>query len=456
MNKRPSLVALAEWLSSQKTAALPQEILHIAKRSLIDTLGVMLAGSQHHVARRVRETLPLAPGSANLVGCTVQTDPITAALINGVAAHALDFDDNCYAGFVHGSAVVVPAALAVADSTGAQGESLLKAIALGSECQYRLGMALNNELYHSGWWTTGMLGSVGACAAAATILDLDTTECANALGMAVVSAAGMKAVFGTDSKALLAGSASQRGVMAVLMAQAGISGPIDAIEHSAGLVALCNNHQLVEKWLQEPPTEWCLRVPGIDIKRFPLCLSSHAAVDALLFLQRQHAFTVAEVAYIECDVPDIVRTNLKYDQPLNAQQAQFSLPFAIAQALLAGEITLSQLETSHVLSPALQELMTRVSYHTSECWKTPERASHAPEGAEITVHLHNGTTYRRFVAQARGTASLPLSDDELSTKFTQCCQPILGRSKTQKLLTGLWHIDNPAIEPMSNHWDLSL
>ncbi|KGT92856.1 hypothetical protein NG99_13000 [Erwinia typographi] len=452
MNQRPALASLAEWLINQRTAVLPDDILHIARRCLIDTVGVMLPGSTRSVSEKIRQTLPLGEGEACLIGLDRRTDPLSAALINGVAAHALDFDDNCYAGFVHGSAVIIPAALAVADTCGASGEQLLRAVALGSECQYRLGMALDNQLYHAGWWTTGMLGAVGACAAAAVLLDLDSGQCANALGMAIACASGMKAIFGTDSKPLLAGLAAQRGIMCAFMAQAGMSGPVDVIEHPAGLVALCNNRRLIRKWVQEPSSQWCLREPGIDVKRIPVCLSSHAAVDALLCLRQQHGFTARDVTRIECNVPEIVCINLKYDRPVNGQQAQFSLPFALAQALIAGDVTLSHLDDANVLTPELQTLMAKVSSHTGTRWSEATLATLAPEGAEITVYLNNGNSHSHFVAKARGAASAPLSDDELSNKFMQCCQSVMPGDSAHKLLTHLWRIEEPANQHMSSYW----
>lgn len=455
MNKRPALIALAEWLIQQNAAPLPDDIRHIARRCLIDTLGVMLAGSTREVSKKVKGTMPQAQGNSRLVGSREQTDAMTAAMINGVAAHALDFDDNCYAGFVHGSAVIVPTALAAADAKNAGGELLLKAIALGSECQYRLGMALDNKLYHAGWWTTGMLGSIGACAAAAIIFDLSVDECANALGIALVSASGMKAAFGTDSKPLLAGLAAQRGIQAAMLAQAGMSGPVDVLEHPSGFIALCNSNLLIDTWIREPSDVWCLKNPGIDIKRIPVCLSSHAAVDAVLHLQKHHAFTADDVARVECDVPEIVCINLKYDQPLNGQQAQFSLPFAVAQALIAGDVTLKHLENDNVCTPALQSLMMRVSYDTSPRWGEGELSTNAPEGAEVLIHLKDGQSLSHFVAKPRGTADHPLSDDELNTKFIQCCHPVIGEVNAHKLLTYLWRMEEPATEHMSTYWSLT-
>lgn len=448
MNQVPALAALAEWLTGHRARVLPADIRHTARRCLVDTLGVMLAGAQQPVAGKVRRVVAGEQGPSRLIGTGLHAAPATAALVNGVAAHALDFDDNCYAGFVHGSAVIVPAALALADAEGARGDALLNAIALGSECQYRLGMALENVLYQRGWWTTGMLGGVGACAAAATLLALDSTQCAHALGIALVSAAGMKAVFGTDSKPLTAGYAAQRGVMAALMAQAGVTGPLNALEHAAGFAALCNQGHWVAEWLRADSRHWCLREPGVDIKRIPLCLSSHAAVDALLFLLQQQPCSLAQIDSVVCDVPEIVRANLVYDLPLNAQQAQFSLPFALAQTLLTGDVLLRHLNDAHLQDERLRLLMQKVRYHSSARWRQRDLMRNAPEGAEVTLCLRDGSSRSHFVAKARGAASVPLSDDELGAKFLQCSEPVLGAAPAYHLLNQLWQIDRLAVSQL--------
>ncbi|MFS2117849.1 MmgE/PrpD family protein, partial [Herbaspirillum frisingense] len=115
-------------------------------------------------------------GTCGLAGSDRRTQARHAALVNAVAAHALDFDDNCYAGFVHGSAVIVPAALAVAQQIDADGQALLTALVVGAECQYTLGLASDNRLYRRGWWSSGILGPIGACAAAAWLLRLDAQQ----------------------------------------------------------------------------------------------------------------------------------------------------------------------------------------------------------------------------------------------------------------------------------------
>ncbi len=433
---------LARWLVTLAPAAIPDAVQRVGVRCLVDTLGVMLAGAATHSAALARRVMldTAAPGDAAVAGSPRRLAAPAAAFANGVAAHALDFDDNCYAGFVHGSAVIVPAALAVAQARHADGALLLTALVAGAECQYRVGMALGRTLYDRGWWTTGVLGSIGACAAASRLIGLDADATARALGLAIAGTGGMKSVFGTDAKPLSAGRTAENGVLAALLAEQGAGGPLDALEHEYGLAALCNNGEFDAGWLADEPGRWCLLSPGVDVKRIPVCLSSHAAVDGVLALVARHGLALEQIADIACDVPPVVVANLIYPRPVTAQQAQFSLPFAVAASLLYGELTLEHLDDDLLDDPDLQRLMARVTLCSSSRWDDPGLLSTAPEGAVVMVALHNGTTLDTFVAKAMGSADRPLDNRALEGKFLRCAVNALAPAQAEQLLFSLWRL----------------
>ncbi|MCL2898952.1 MmgE/PrpD family protein [Brenneria tiliae] len=439
MTEKRATQLLADWLAAITPEAIPSSVRRVAQRCLVDTLGVMLAGSATRVAGLARATATqyAAAGRAEAAGCDVNMAAPAAAFVNATAAHALDFDDNCYAGFAHGSAVIVPAALALAQSRSASGEALITALVAGSECQYRLAQALGTTLYERGWWTTGVLGTVGACAAAARLLKLDAVATAQALGLAIAGTGGMKSVFGSDAKPLLAGRASEAGVIAALLAQQGASGPTDAVEHPQGLAALCNAGRFMRERLAAGDS-WRLLNPGIDVKRLPVCLSSHAAVDGVMALARERALEPGDIVRIVCDVPPLVAANLAYLRPVSVQQAQFSLPFAIAASLSYGELTLDCLNDETVRSPELAQLMEKVAMTTGPRWRDDELLRRAPEGAAVTLEMADGTKHERFTAQAWGTAARPLSDDELSDKFRRCAGRVMDAAQMHSLLGRLW------------------
>ena len=435
---------MARWSSCTRSTDIPADVRHQACLHLTDTLGVIIAGSATRVGQIAAASLPPSHDAdrCHVLGRSpLRAQPVPAAFANGAAAHALDFDDNCYAGVVHGSAVIAPAALAAAQHMQATTQDLISAFVIGSECEYAFGAATRNVLYLKGWWTTGVLGPLGACAAAAWLYGLNPIQTAQALGLAIVGAGGSKACFGTDAKALMAGRAAAWGIQCATLVQSGASGPTHAIESPNGFTALFNDHEWDDTVLEALGQRWALLEPGVDIKRLPVCLSSHSAVDAIEFLVHTHALLAQDIAKIHCDVPPMVRKNLVYDRPQTAQQSQFSMPFAIAISLQEGILRLQHLNTERLNDPALQAIMGKVQMHTSARWDTPEMQISAPEGAEVSLHLHDGRVLRAFRATARGSRQAPLSTQELQHKFIDCTLPVLGSAASQQLWQALQALD---------------
>lgn len=449
----PTLVELARWSATVRLADIPLTVQLAAKRCVIDTLGVAIAGSHSDVAAQARAVsrLTAATGDATVLGSRQPLSAPAAAFVNGTAGHALDFDDNCYAGFVHGSVVILPAALAVTQMGDLDGAALLTAFVVGAECEYALAKALTRQIYDLGWWTTGVLGVVGACAAACHALGLNAAQTASALGLALTGTGGLKAGFGTDAKILMAGRASEVGVMAALLASHGSQGPLDIVEHSRGLSVMFNDGVLLP--LPALGHEWSLLSPGVDIKRIPICLSSHAAVDALRGILREASFSVDEIVEIVCDVPPIVRQNLIHDAPTQRQPAQFSMPFAIAATCLLEDITLDSLTEAAINRPDLQRLMRRVQMLSSDRWQSDLRVS-APEGAWVSVRCKDGTRVERFCAMPLGSSFNPLSAAQLNSKFLHCAAPVIGADDAHVLLERLDHLERlPKVRALIPHFD---
>lgn len=436
------LEKIATWTAGPGPKAAPSSVRRVVLRSLIDTIGVAIAGSPTVVANRARALARRisAPGDVTVLGSRVGLSPPYAAFANAVAAHALDFDDNSYAGVVHGSAVIVPAALAMAECTGAQGSALVDAIIAGSEAEYVIGQAIGNELYNLGWWTTAVFGPVGAAAAAARLLNLDAGRTAVALSLAVAQASGQKAVFGSDAKALLCGRASEAGLTAALLAKEGVTGPLDVFEHSAGFAWLFSGQAMPSGMADDIGVKWRLLEPGLDVKRIPVCLSSHAAVDAVLQLVRQHKLSHDDIGSIFCNVPPVVTANLTHNLPVNKQQAQFSMNFAIAVSILHPDFGLKHLSEKIIEDEVLRALMERASMGTGSEWDDEILLAQAPEGAFVRIITCDGRILEAFRAVPRGSAADPLSDDEISAKYLACCQ-FFPKQLSQDILENLLNID---------------
>lgn len=436
---------MAQWVAGLSVGDTPASVRQCATRCIVDTVGVAIAGTGTPVGRLAREAQQPAASvhdSSGVFGMALRFAAPQAAFVNGVAAHALDFDDNCYAGFVHGSAVIVPAAFAVAQARDMTGAQLVTALVAGAECEYATGAASRNVLYDKGWWTTGILGPIGASAAAAYLLGLNAEQTANAIGLAVAGAGGMKSCFGTDGKALMAGRAAEAGVMCAMLATRGALGPHDAFENHNGFVSLINGGTFDTTAFDALGRKWSMLDPGVDIKRIPVCFSSHAAVDLVMQLVRENAISPDDIESIVCDVPPIVRKNLAYDAPKTVQEAQFSMPFAIAASLHFGDLGLEHLRADLLYSDALRSLMARISMHTTSMWDDAQRRASAPEGASVTMHLRDGPQYQAYRAIAIGCAADPLSETQLDDKFLACATRELDEVVARGLLNRLRQIDS--------------
>jgi len=437
-----AVVRAARWAAQLTLDDIPVPVRKVARDCFVDTLGVALAGSTRPVVNKMRAfaEAQYRDGTATILGSKRRLSAPAAALVNGAAAHALDFDDNCYSGFVHGSAVVVPAVLAVAESEDVSGAELMTAFVAGCEVEFAAGDAATPHLYEKGWWNTGVLGPVGAAVSAARIMKLDPEKTGFAIGLAVAGAGGAKACFGTDGKPALCGRTAEQGVIAAFLAREGCSGPLEAFEDRRGFAHLFNDDIFLSECFAEFGDVWRLLKPGVDIKRVPICLSAHAALDAVMDIMAMRGIASADIANVVCDVGPVVTANLVYDQPKTSQQAQFSLPFAVGCMLVHGDVTLSQLDPAVLDDRALREAMSRVVTVTTDLWQAGgDYARLYPEGAHVTVTTRDGQSFEHFNGFARGTTARPLTESEIAGKFMACASGAIGQSEAERLI-GQLHV----------------
>ena len=232
---------------------------------MLDTLGVMLAGGAHPSVRALAAAAARGEGRAALA-TGGRADAEAAALVNGAAAHVWDFDDTSYTGIMHGSAVVLPAGMALAQEVSSGAGALRRAFVAGSEVAYALAELCTHDHYFQGWWSTVTLGLTGATAAAGYLLELDEDAMTSAIGLAAVASGGGKAVLGTDAKPLLVGDAARRAVTLARAAKAGLTGPEDAFENERGFLKLLNRGVAREAELETIGRRWRLCDPGLLFK----------------------------------------------------------------------------------------------------------------------------------------------------------------------------------------------
>jgi 2-methylcitrate dehydratase PrpD len=427
----------AERLAAFVVGAMPPSAAReAAARALLDTIGVTLAGAAEPASRIVQQVIAQdGAGPCAVLGTPLRASASNAALANGTAAHALDYDDMCFVSLAHPSAPLVTAALAAAELAGASGRALLDGYIVGFEIEGRLGRAMNPRHYQRGWHCTSTLGTIGAAAAAARVLGLDASRTGQALAIAASEASGLKENFGTMVKPLHAGLAARNGVLAALLAQAGMTASGAAIDGPQGFLAAFDSEQpSLAAFAADLGVRWEIVDTGITVKLYPSCAGTHPTLDALLDLKRRGGFGADEVEAIDIGVDPIVPTILLYDRPSSGLEGKFSMPFCAAAAVVTGRVGIDTFSASQLEDPMIRAIQARVTMRVDE---TLDASAPALTQARVTVRLRDGGVLTASANGARGYPERPASDDELATKFISCAGPALSESRATVALAAL-------------------
>lgn len=443
MTERTAIERLAAFTAGLDPARLDSRVVETARLSLIDTIGVMLAGSADRFARAAAAygLATRGAGPCRLVAHERSAGALGAAMANGVAAHVLDFDDTLYEGMSHPSAAILPAVLAAADVARAGGTAILAGLVAGLEVEAALGRAFTNALYERGGWTTGLLGAIAAAAGAARTLGLDAATTAQAIALATCQAAGTRAVLGSEAKPYLCGRAAEAGIDAALAARIGIVAPTAALDGQPGLARLINDGAFDSGALDGLGA--ALARPIVGYKRFPVCTSAQAPVEAVIDIMRAEIVKAQDVAAVECTLTPFGASCLPHRVPATPTEARFSLPFALACALANDAITPDHLSMRELARPRIHALMARVVLDADDGLVPAAEAATYPEAARIVVVTRTGTRFERTVLAASSLPPNRANVDIIATKFRANAEPRLGE-QASALLERLTRIESVA------------
>ena len=412
MNAAPCIAEFAAQIAASPPTAAHR---HQAYRALLDTVAVTMAGRNEpavHIAQDYARTLGNGNATVWSTGETLHAE--AAAWVNGVAAHVLDYDDVMTMMRGHISVAMVPALVALAQTTGASGERFATAHVAGFELMAKFSRVMALPHYRKGWHSTSAMGVLGAALACSVLLGLNATQTAHALGLAVAQAAGTRGNFGTMAKSFQAGQCNAAAVRAALLAQAGFTASESAIDGKFGFLALYAAKEDVMPALATlgaAPLE--IEATGIDIKKYPCCYAIHRALDALFALRTQHALTLDAIESVAVTNSAGGLDALQSRLPVNGLEAKFSMQYGMAAALMDGTIRLSSFDDAQVLRPEIAAFMPQVSVSEAP-------GEILPRWSHVKVTLRNGNVLEQRVSVARGDAGDPLSDDELLEKVADC------------------------------------
>ena len=432
---------LAEFVVKTSLRECPDAAVAQVRRAALDTLGVMLAGAAEPVAASVRAVARAEGGTplCTVIGTSLRAAPTWAALANGTAAHAHDFDDTNFALLGHPSAPLLATALACAEAEPADGAAVTLAYLIGFEVSVALGVALNPDHYTRGWHATSSIGTLGCAAAAASVLGLDAGQTRHALGIAASLASGLKENFGSMTKPFHAGHAARNGVFAAMAAREGLTASDAALDGRQGYAAAFSQTTLAPDAFDALGQRWQVLASGIAVKPYPSCALTHSAIDALIELRARHGLGADQVAEVEVGVNHVVPDVLRHTVPTNGLERKFSMQFCAAAALATGRVDLGSFDDGPVADAGTRGLMDRVRMVVDPT--LPDRLEqHA--WSRVTVRLRDGRALASPPRGASGHPDQPLSDAQLRDKFLACATPVLGADEAEGVAAQLAHLDD--------------
>ena len=419
-----SSAAFAEFLAEIRFRDLPEEVVQVSRRGIVDTIGVILAGSGTESVAAILRMLTRWGGTpeAGVFGSSLRLPAVAAGFANAAMAHQYDFDDTHDQAVVHPTANSLTAALAAAEARGGcSGEDLLRAVVLGNEIACRLGLAIRGDLYDYPWTRPPVIGTFGAVAAASAILGLDPARTRSAFGLTLHQACNtLECLYapGSEVRGLRDGFSVRNALTAAFMAAEGVQADHSAIDGRFGLFNAFFRGEYDRPGLTEGLGSR-YAAADVSIKPWPSARETHATIHAVLDLRRRHAIDPAAVAQVELTVG---RANLEFCEPgaqrrrpRSKMDALSSLPFAVAVALRHGAVPLQAYRADALGDAATLALADRVSWALD-----PAIREGTIEGGRVRIVLADGRAFETAARHAFGHPGQPLPPDILARKFRDC------------------------------------
>ena len=442
---------VAGFIVATQANDIPADVMHLGKRSVIDGLGLALAGAASQtsaIARRYLASLGIAtPDGSTVVGSDLRVPARFAAFANGVSIHADDYDDTqlaiakdrVYGLLTHPTAPALPPALALAERDRRSGRDLMTAYHIGVEVECKIAEAIFPRHYQQGFHSTGTCGAIGAAAAAAKLLGLDREATRRALSLGATQAAGLRENFGTMTKPFHAGRAAESGVVAAEMAALGFTASPNGLEADRGFFRAAGggySAEMIDGKLGKP---WTFAFPGVSIKPHPSGSLTHPGMAVMLDLIRRHDLDPARVQRVSVGTNHNMPNALIHHRPHTELEAKFSMEFCMAILLLERQAGLEEFTDEVVNRADVQALLRKIDFGVHP---EAEAAGFDKMTTIIAVELDDGRIVKGSADFGKGSPANPMSDAELGEKFRQCAAwGGLDREQTGSVLDLAWRIE---------------
>jgi len=429
--KAPGLTKyVSEFIVNTKYEDIPQDVLDLGKKSILDGFGLALAGSASEMGPLVREYLTnlgvsQGQGRASVIGTSMKTVPRFAAFANGVSIHADDFDDTqlssakdrVYGLLTHPTVPSLPPAFAFAEVGNRTGKDLALAYHLGVEVECKIAEAISPRHYNDGFHTTGTCGSFGSAAACAKLRGLNPMQTAFALGIAAAEGGGLRDNFGSMTKPFHAGHAGENGTVAVELAAIGWTAAPDILEAPLGFFQAEGGGFDPASIVGRLGKPWTFANPGISIKPFPCGSLNHPAMGEFLDLVRKNDIKPDQVDKIDVGANHSMVTTLYHHRPATGLQGKFSMEFCISILLLRRKAGLIEFTDAVVQRPDVQAMIPRVNFYVDP---EAEKAGFDKMTSLIKIHMKDGRVISGQAQFAKGSPANPMSYEEVADKFRGC------------------------------------
>jgi 2-methylcitrate dehydratase PrpD len=429
---------LVDFVSGLDAMFLPAAVQHECKRSMLDSIGCIVGGSDHAVVARATDTLSefFGPDQASLLGQDRQADIFHASLINGLAGAAYSFFDSYSAAHLHAGVVHAAALLAVSERITVSGADFLSAYCAGLEvaCRLTKAIALPPAEADIGWSIGGIVCGLSSALAAGSLLRLDRDQLTWALGIAASGAAGTRAEHGTMTAALIFGQAAQTGVRSAILAADGFTSSPGSLEGTHGYARMFSKRANVERLVENLNERY--EMPFTTYKPFPTDIAIHPGIDAMLRLRAEHRFESRDIARVQASASDLAATFCDRPDPADELEAKFSLQHWVAAAAAYGKAQLEQGKIDVVQDPEIKRLRAAIQVTAD--------ADLAWDAIRMSVELTDGRHLETRIAHCVGSAQSPMSDSEIEAKFIAQARLAIGHDRAAQLVKMCWDVENLA------------
>ncbi len=421
--KSPGLTKyVSEFIVKTKYEDIPENVIALGKKTILDGFGLALAGSASTAGPRIRqyiESLGPCGGNSSIIGTKLKVRPRFAALANGVSIHADDFDDTGSA--LHVAAPILPPSFAICEANHRSGKDMMLAFHVGVEVANKIGDAVSPRHQQDGYHTTGTIGSFGSAAACAKLRGLDADRTAIALAIAGSEASGLRDNFGSMTKPFHAGHAGENGTAAADLAAIGWTAAPDILEAPLGFFQAGGGFdpKVIVDRLGQP---WAFASPGDLIKRFPCGTIQQQVMDAMLRLIQQNDIRAANVEKVEVGGNLSNYKTLFQHHPTTGLQGKFSMEYAMSILLLDRKATLSSFTDAMAQRSAVQDMIRRVRYYVDPEFNKLELQGASlqailVEQSILKVYMKDGMVFSGRTEPAKGSPENPMTFEEVAEKF---------------------------------------